>query len=56
MTASPSPRPDDDATRADAGDPDRDHAEAAEQSVVRIDEDAIRERADQDDADTDSLI
>jgi hypothetical protein len=57
MTDLSSPSSDGDALRADVGDPNRDRADIAEEPPVQIDEDAIRERVEQDDDDdTDSVI
>lgn len=56
MTDFSSPGPHSDGQHSDASDPDTDRADLADQSPVDLDEDAIRERAEQPDDDTDSVI
>ena len=58
MTGLSSPGPDADRLRADSGEPDHDRADLAERTPVKLDEDAIRKRAEQADPDeaTDPLI
>lgn len=56
MTDLSSPSPDGDELRSDSGNPDRDRSDLADQAPVQLDEEAIRERAEQDDDSTDSVV